>query len=111
MNVGGEYSYTHGNTFVPAYAAMNFNNGGEMNQYESTRTNRLIELYGNYNKQVSNRVHADLTGRILLPALELILAILCEPQCGGRYDQPRQPLPLLLGECLDVFLRSRQLQH
>ena len=62
MNVGGEYSYTHGNTFVPAYAAMNFNNGGEMNKYESTRTNRLIEFYGNYNKQLSNRVHADLTG-------------------------------------------------
>ena len=62
MNVGGEYSYTHGNTFVPAYAAMNFNNGGEKNQYESSRTNRLIELYANYNEQISNRVHADLTG-------------------------------------------------
>ena len=62
MNVGGEYSYTHGNTFVPAYAAMNYNNGGEMNTYESTRSSRLIELYGNYKNQLTNRVHADLTG-------------------------------------------------
>ena len=62
MNVGGEFSNSHGDIFVPAYAAMAYNNGGERYHYESSRTNRLIELYGNYNKQVSTRVHADLTG-------------------------------------------------
>ena len=62
MNVGGEFSNSSGDIFVPAYAAMAFANGGSVYHYESSRTNRLIELYGNYNKQVSNRVHADLTG-------------------------------------------------
>lgn len=62
MNVGGEMSNSHGDIFVPAYAAMAYNNGGESYHYESSRTNRLIELYGNFNKQLTNRVHADLTG-------------------------------------------------
>jgi TonB-linked SusC/RagA family outer membrane protein len=62
MNVGGEFSNSRGDIFVPAYAAMAFANGGSVNHYESSRTNRLIELYGNYNKQLTNRVHADLTG-------------------------------------------------
>jgi iron complex outermembrane receptor protein len=62
MNVGGEFSNSRGDIFVPALAAMAYNNGGESYHYESSRTNRLIELYGNYNKQLSNRVHADLTG-------------------------------------------------
>lgn len=62
MNVGGEFSNSRGDIFVPAYAAMAFANGGSVYHYESSRTNRLIELYGNYNKQLTNRVHADLTG-------------------------------------------------
>ena len=62
MNVGGEISNSRGDIFVPAYAAMAFANGGSAYHYESSRTNRLIELYGNYNKQLTNRVHADLTG-------------------------------------------------
>lgn len=62
MNVGGEFSNSRGDIFVPAYAAMAFANGGSAYHYESSRTNRLIELYGNYNKQLTNRVHADLTG-------------------------------------------------
>jgi len=61
MNIGGEQSSTTGTVFIPAAAAMNFNNGGENNQYNSARTNRLIELYGNYKDKISENITSDLT--------------------------------------------------
>ena len=61
MNIGGEQSSTSGTVRVPADAAMNFNNGGEDNQYQSSRTNRLIELYANYKEDLSNNISSDFT--------------------------------------------------
>lgn len=49
MNLGGEFSSRRGTFVTPAEAAMDWYNGGGYREYESYNTNRLIELYTNYN--------------------------------------------------------------
>jgi len=50
LNVGGDFSRSSGNVFVPAEAASNFNRGGVDNQYEQEKNNQLLEFYLNYAK-------------------------------------------------------------
>lgn len=52
LNLGMDLSRSAGTVFVPAEAASNFNRGGVDNEYEQQKNNRLLEVYGNYNKEL-----------------------------------------------------------
>ena len=62
LNLGYDISSSNGTTFVPATAASLFNRGGQNNIYTQSRTNKTLEFYLNYVKdlrKISSRV--DLT--------------------------------------------------
>lgn len=62
LNLGYDVSSSRGTIFVPATAASGFNRGGTNNEYSQSRTNKTLELYFNYVKNLaalSSRV--DLT--------------------------------------------------
>ena len=52
LNVGTDVVRSSGSVFIPAEAASNFNRGGTNNVYEQEKDNRLLELYGNYAKEL-----------------------------------------------------------
>ena len=61
LNVGGDFSKGGGNIFIPATAASAFVRKGVKNQYEQTKTNKLLEFYLNYAKDlkgIKSRVDA-----------------------------------------------------
>ena len=60
LNLGLDKSHGEGTIFVPAEAASDFNHhsatgttGGRFNQYEQTKTNKLLEFYLNYVKYIT----------------------------------------------------------
>ncbi len=62
LNLGYDVSASDGSIFVPATAAAGFNRGGTNNIYTQSRTNKTLEFYFNYVKDlpsISSRV--DLT--------------------------------------------------
>ncbi|MBC7569158.1 MAG: SusC/RagA family TonB-linked outer membrane protein [Spirosoma sp.] len=62
LNLGYDVSSSDGTIFVPATAASQFNRGGQNNIYTQSRTNKTLEFYLNYVKdlrKISSRV--DLT--------------------------------------------------
>jgi len=59
LNLGMDRSFGEGTIFVPAEAASDFNHhsatgttGGRFNQYEQTKTNKLLETYLSYTKNI-----------------------------------------------------------
>lgn len=59
LNLGYDISSTNGQNFVPAAAAASFNQGGSITQYSQTRTNKTLEFYLNYVrdlKKISSRL-------------------------------------------------------
>jgi iron complex outermembrane receptor protein len=52
LNLGMDLSRSSGSVFVPAEAASNFNRGGVDNIYEQSKDNRLLEVYGNYRRDL-----------------------------------------------------------
>jgi iron complex outermembrane receptor protein len=52
LNVGGDFSKGTGTVFVPDYAASNIATKGRWNQYEQKRSNKLMEFYLNYAKDL-----------------------------------------------------------
>ncbi len=61
LNVGLDRSNGSGTVFVPATAASQFSRGGTNNQYQQTKTNKLLEFYGNYAKDLTAiKSHLDL---------------------------------------------------
>lgn len=62
LNVGGDRSHGTGTIYVPATAASDFSRTsltgspapGRYNQYDQTKTNKLLEFYFNYNKEISS---------------------------------------------------------
>ncbi len=63
LNVGLDKSHGEGKTFVPATAAADYTRGGRINEYEQNKTNKLLEFYLNYVKQI-DAIHSriDVTG-------------------------------------------------
>lgn len=52
LNVGGDYSWSDGNTVVDEKAAWYYNSGkGRKNNYTQNKKNELLELYGNYKRE------------------------------------------------------------
>jgi iron complex outermembrane receptor protein len=63
LNVGGDFSKGGGTTFIPEFAASTFNRKGVNNQYEQTKTNKLLEFYLNYAKDLTAiKSRVDLLG-------------------------------------------------
>ncbi len=63
LNVGYDISQSEGNTFQPATLAGVFNQGGTSVDYSQERTNKLLDFYLNYTKElplISSRI--DVTG-------------------------------------------------
>ncbi|MGE5108419.1 MAG: SusC/RagA family TonB-linked outer membrane protein [Sphingobacteriales bacterium] len=52
LNLGYDWSKGGGTTFVPAIAAADSARGGRFTQYEQTKTNKLLEFYLNYVKNL-----------------------------------------------------------
>lgn len=52
VNVGIDRSMGEGTVFIPDSAAMAYVRGGVNNQYEQTKTNKLLEAYLNYGKDI-----------------------------------------------------------
>ncbi len=52
LNVGYDISKGSGTTFVPAFAASQFTRPGLNNQYAQNKTNKLLEFYLNYTKDL-----------------------------------------------------------
>lgn len=52
LNVGYDISKGSGNTFIPALAASQFTRGGSNNLYAQNKTNKLLEFYLNYAKDL-----------------------------------------------------------
>jgi iron complex outermembrane receptor protein len=52
VNVGIDRSKGEGTVFIPDSAAMAYVRGGVNNQYEQTKTNKLLEAYLNYGKDI-----------------------------------------------------------
>lgn len=52
LNVGYDISKGNGTTYIPAFAASLFNQRGSNNQYEQNKTNKLLEFYLNYTKDL-----------------------------------------------------------
>lgn len=52
LNVGYDLARSKGNTFTPAIAARNFNEGGERTQYKTDINNRTLEFYLKYDKEL-----------------------------------------------------------
>lgn len=63
VNVGGDISNSSGNVTIPETAATKFLQGGERTQYEQNKTNRLLEAYFNYKKELPGiKSEFDITG-------------------------------------------------
>jgi TonB-dependent starch-binding outer membrane protein SusC len=54
LNLATDNASGSGNTFVPATAASNFNNGGSKTKYEETNNTKLLEFYLNYVKDLAS---------------------------------------------------------
>ncbi len=54
LNLGYDVAKGSGNIDVPAYAAQNFLDGGQKNQYSNKINNKVSEFYFNYNKELKN---------------------------------------------------------
>ncbi len=52
LNLGMDFSHSAGTVFIPETAAATFQRGGVDNQYEQTKSNRLLEFYGKYEKEL-----------------------------------------------------------
>ncbi|MCB0707125.1 MAG: SusC/RagA family TonB-linked outer membrane protein [Saprospiraceae bacterium] len=52
LNVGMDMARASGTVFIPAEAASDFNRGGKDNYYEQQKDNKLLEVYGNYQKDL-----------------------------------------------------------
>jgi iron complex outermembrane receptor protein len=52
LNVGYDLARSKGNTFTPAVAARNFNEGGERTQYKTDINNKTLEFYLKYDKEL-----------------------------------------------------------
>ena len=62
LNLGYDLSSSAGTVFVPATAASQFNRGGQSNQSAQTRTNKTLEFYLNYAKDLRSLAsRVDLT--------------------------------------------------
>lgn len=60
LNLGYDLSKSDGNKLIPAFAASNFSNGGEKTVYTQDRSNKLLDFYLNYVKDISKDVRLDL---------------------------------------------------
>lgn len=54
LNVGLDRSKGKGTVYIPDSAAMSYTRGGVNNQYEQTKTNKLLEFYLNYVKDIKS---------------------------------------------------------
>ncbi len=54
VNLGYDVSRGKGSTFIPADAAISFSTRGNYNQYKSAISNKVVEAYLNYNKDISS---------------------------------------------------------
>jgi iron complex outermembrane receptor protein len=61
LNVGYDVSKSEGNKLIPALAASNFSNGGEKTVYTQDRSNKLLDFYFNYVKDLTKDTRIDLT--------------------------------------------------
>ncbi len=61
LNVGYDVSKSEGNKHIPALAASNFSNGGEKTVYTQDRSNKLLDFYFNYVKDLTRDTRIDLT--------------------------------------------------
>ena len=61
LNVGYDISKSDGNKLIPALAASNFSNGGEKTVYTQDRSNKLLDFYFNYVKDLTKDTRLDLT--------------------------------------------------
>ncbi len=52
LNVGYDLARSKGNTFTPAIAARNFNEGGERTEYKTDINNKTLEFYLKYDKEL-----------------------------------------------------------
>ena len=55
VNAGGDYSWSNGDVMVPETAAWTYdpvNGGGTFNTYSQTKRNELLDIYGNYKKEL-----------------------------------------------------------
>ncbi|VTR44196.1 SusC/RagA family TonB-linked outer membrane protein [Sphingobacterium thalpophilum] len=52
LNVGYDLARSKGNTFTPAIAARNYNEGGERTEYKTDINNRMLEFYLKYDKEL-----------------------------------------------------------
>jgi len=63
LNLGMDYSSSNGYVKIPETAASAFYRNGVDNVYSQTKTNRLLEFYGNYKKDIKSiDSKIDLTG-------------------------------------------------
>ena len=63
LNVGGDWSRSHGGVVVPAEAASYYTQGGLYNHYKQSKDNKLFEFYLNYAKDLkSANSKIDVTG-------------------------------------------------
>ncbi|AYQ31689.1 TonB-dependent receptor [Runella sp. SP2] len=60
LNVGYDVSRSDGKKVIPALAASNFSNGGEKTVYTQDRTNKLLDFYLNYVKDLTKDTRLDL---------------------------------------------------
>jgi TonB-linked SusC/RagA family outer membrane protein len=60
LNLGYDLSKSDGNKLIPAFAASNFSNGGEKTVYTQDRSNKLLDFYLNYVKDISKDIRLDL---------------------------------------------------
>ncbi len=62
LNMGGDWSRSHGTVFIDSTAASAYDRGGVNNQYKQSKNNKLFEFYLNYLKQIKSiRSKVDLT--------------------------------------------------
>lgn len=54
LNLGYDISRGEGDTFVPAFAAQNFNTQGNITNYKEEISNKVLEFFFNYNKAISS---------------------------------------------------------
>lgn len=60
LNLGYDLSKSDGNKLIPAFAASNFSNGGEKTVYTQDRSNKLLDFYLNYVKDIAKDIRLDL---------------------------------------------------
>lgn len=54
LNVGLDYAKGEGTVFIPDSAAMTYIRGGVNNQYDNTKTNKLLDFYLNYTRDIKS---------------------------------------------------------